>query len=49
MEQAPKPSQPELDADEWSKRKSANIRLGIIVGLIVLAVFLGSIWKYRPL
>lgn len=33
---------------EWEKRKRGNKRLGYIIGIIVLAIFLGSIWKYRP-
>lgn len=38
----------DFDADEWEKRKRDNKRLGYIFGAIVLAIFLGSIWKYRP-
>lgn len=38
-----------VDADEWARRKSSNVRLGVIFGVIVLMIFLGSIWKYRPL
>jgi hypothetical protein len=45
----PEPSQQPFDEKEWAKRKSANTRLGILVGLIVVLIFLGSIWKYRPL
>jgi len=37
-----------FDAAEWDKRKRSNKRLGYIFGAIVLAIFLGSIWKYRP-
>lgn len=37
-----------IDAAEWDKRKRSNKRLGYIFGVIVLAIFLGSIWKYRP-
>jgi len=37
-----------FDAAEWDKRKRGNKRLGYIIGAIVLAIFLGSIWKYRP-
>lgn len=37
-----------FDADEWDRRKRGNRRLGLIFGAIVLAIFLGSIWKYRP-
>lgn len=39
----------ESDAQEWAKRKAANKRLGWTVGLIVLLIFLGTLWKYRPL
>lgn len=39
----------DFDADEWEKRKRDNKRLGYFFGAIVLAIFLGSIWKYRPL
>ncbi|HSN80189.1 MAG TPA: cytochrome oxidase small assembly protein [Rhodoferax sp.] len=37
-----------FDAVEWEKRKRGNKRLGYIIAAIVLAIFLGSIWKYRP-
>ncbi len=37
-----------LDASEWEKRKRGNKRLGYLFGVIVFAIFLGSIWKYRP-
>ena len=43
---APKPN---FDPQEWDKRKSANVRLGLFVGLIVVLMFLGALWKYRPL
>ncbi len=39
---------PVMDTAEWEKRKRSNKRLGYIFGAIVLAIFLGSIWKYRP-
>lgn len=39
---------PLMDSDEWEKRKRGNKRLGYLFGAIVLAIFLGSIWKYRP-
>jgi hypothetical protein len=39
----------ESDAQEWARRKAANKRLGWIIGLIVLMIFLGTLWKYRPL
>jgi hypothetical protein len=37
-----------FDAAEWDKRKRNNKRLGYLIGAIVLVIFLGSIWKYRP-
>ena len=37
-----------FDADEWERRKRGNRRLGYIIAAIVLVIFLGSIWKYRP-
>jgi hypothetical protein len=37
-----------FDTEEWTKRKRDNKRLGYVFGIIVLAIFLGSIWKYRP-
>jgi hypothetical protein len=45
----PKLQQPGFDAQEWESRKRANKRLGYLFGAIVLLIFLGSIWKYRPL
>ncbi|TXT39788.1 MAG: hypothetical protein FD135_1893 [Comamonadaceae bacterium] len=43
-----KTQQTSLDAAEWETRKRGNKRLGYVFGVIVLAIFLGSIWKYRP-
>lgn len=37
-----------FDAAEWDKRKRNNKRLGYLFGVIVLVIFIGSIWKYRP-
>ena len=45
---SPEPNNKALDAAEWDKRKRSNKRLGYLIGAIVLAIFLGSIWKYRP-
>jgi hypothetical protein len=45
----PKVHHSDLDAKEWESRKRANKRLGYVFGAIVLLIFLGSIWKYRPL
>jgi hypothetical protein len=45
----PESPKPELDAQLWEKRKAGNIRLGWTVGLIVVLVFLGALWRYRPL
>lgn len=41
--------QPESSSEYWGQRKAANRRLGWTVGLIVLIIFLGTLWKYRPL
>ncbi|MFZ2394184.1 MAG: hypothetical protein WBI05_11350 [Rhodoferax sp.] len=38
-----------FDEEEWARRKRNNKRLGYLFGVIVLLIFLGSIWKYRPL
>ncbi len=37
-----------FDTEEWAKRKRNNKRLGYLFGVIVLVIFIGSIWKYRP-
>ena len=37
------------DADEWARRKQANVRLGYVFGAIAFALFLVALWKYRPL
>ena len=37
-----------FDAAEWEKRKRNNKRLGYLFAVIVVMIFLGSIWKYRP-
>jgi len=39
---------PMMDREEWERRKRSNKRLGYLFGAIVLVIFLGSIWKYRP-
>ena len=44
-----KSPKPEFDPQEWDRRKAANRRLGLIVSLIVLLIFFGTLWKYRPL
>ena len=46
---SPDSHQPESDPQHWAKRKAVNKRLGWMVGLIVLMIFLGTLWKYRPL
>jgi hypothetical protein len=45
----PSPQPSRFDPEEWEKRKRDNKRLGYVFGAIVLLIFLGSIWKYRPL
>ncbi len=37
-----------FDTKEWAKRRRDNKRLGYLFGVIVVVIFLGSIWKYRP-
>lgn len=37
------------DQDEWARRRASSVRLGLILGGIAVALFLISIWKYRPL
>jgi hypothetical protein len=37
------------DSEEWASRGASNVRLGLILGAVVLALFLIAIWKYRPL
>jgi len=44
----PKTQKQSFDAAEWDKRKRNNKRLGYLFGVLVLLIFLGSIWKYRP-
>lgn len=46
---SPESPKPEFDPQEWDKRKTANARLGWLVGVIVLLMFFGALWKYRPL
>lgn len=36
-------------SDEWAARRASNVRLGLILGAVVLALFLIAIWKYRPI
>jgi len=40
---------PAHDPQEWDKRRRANLRLAWVVAAIVLAMFFGALWKYRPL
>jgi uncharacterized protein (UPF0303 family) len=37
------------DAQEWARRKKNNVRLAYLMGGIAVAIFLISLWKYRPL
>ena len=37
------------DSEEWTRRRAANVRLGLIFGGVALVLFLIAIWKYRPL
>ncbi len=45
----PESSKKVADSDEWTRRRASNVRLGLILGGVVLALFLIAIWKYRPL
>lgn len=45
----PETPKPDFDPQEWDRRKGANVRLGWMVGVIVLLMFFGALWKYRPL
>jgi hypothetical protein len=45
----PELHQPSPARDEWASRRANNVRLGMILGGVVLALFLVAIWKYRPL
>jgi hypothetical protein len=40
---------PKFDPQAWDKRRAANKRLGLIVGVVVVLMFLATLWKYRPL
>lgn len=40
---------PVMSNEEWERRKRNNKRLGWVFAVLVLLIFLGSIWKYRPL
>ena len=37
------------DAQEWASRQKNNVRLAYLMGAIAVAIFLISLWKYRPL
>ena len=37
------------DAQEWASRQKNNVRLAYVMGAIAVAIFLISLWKYRPL
>jgi hypothetical protein len=45
----PESRKSDAQSDEWTRRRSENLRLGLILGAVVVALFLLSIWKYRPL
>lgn len=45
----PESAKPPFDAQAWDKRRAANARLGWVVAAIVVAMFFGMLWKYRPL
>jgi len=37
------------EAQEWEGRRKNNLRLAYAMGAFAVAVFLISLWKYRPL
>ncbi len=40
---------PQADAPDWvASRRKNNLKLGLALGGVVLAIFLLAIWKYRP-
>ncbi|MEI8325349.1 MAG: hypothetical protein WCH44_08285 [Betaproteobacteria bacterium] len=43
------PRHPKDEKDLWARRRSSNVRLGLALGGVVLALFLIALWKYRPL
>ncbi len=45
----PEPQKTLADDPEWTRRRATNVRLGLILGGVVLVMFLIAIWKYRPL
>lgn len=47
MQHPDAPNKP-VDAHEWAQRRANNKRLGYLFAAIAVAIFLGSIWKYRP-
>lgn len=40
------PVQPS-DSDVWDNRKKNNVRLGWLVGAVVMAIFFLAIWRLR--
>lgn len=38
-----------VDPDVWASRRRNNVRLGLILAGVAVALFLVSLWKYRPL
>jgi hypothetical protein len=45
----PEPRKNLADDEEWTRRRATNVRLGLVLGGVVLVLFLIAIWKYRPL
>jgi hypothetical protein len=35
--------------DEWAKRRTNNVRLGLFLGAVVFVLFLIALWKFRPI
>jgi hypothetical protein len=40
---------PVADSQEWASRRKNNLRLAYLMGGVAVAIFLISLWKYRPL
>ena len=42
------PGRMNRDEPEWARRRSANIRLAVLFGVMALLVFVLALWKFRP-
>lgn len=43
------PVTPERNEPEAQGRRHSNVRLGLMLGVFILAVFAVTLWKFRPL